>query len=196
MQSLRLGAHAGRPRGHLRKHILISIRTHATGGKYNTPPIVFPCSSTIEAAISSACSRRSLCNLQNPLVSHLLTASNHNSLKRKPLPRKHSRPAPASKSLLGRSDGPLKLLLSRLRYMGKQCLCARIAHIIPFIGFAFLKTTPDEIHCVPARTARPLPIGRDSLGTRTCERGETATVEGKTRTASGEHFQREMAEVR
>jgi hypothetical protein len=35
-------------------------------GKYHAPPIVFPCSSTIEAASSSECSRRSLCNLREP----------------------------------------------------------------------------------------------------------------------------------
>jgi len=33
-------------------------------------------------------------------------------------------------------------------------------------------------------------MGRDSLGTRACERGETTTVEGKTQTTSGEHFLR------
>jgi hypothetical protein len=118
---------------------------------------------------------------------NLLTCSNHNSLKRKLLPREHTRPAPAFERFLRRGDRALKLFFSRLWHTGEQCLRARIMYVIPFIGLAFLKTTPNEIHGLPTGTVRSLPMGRDTLCTRTCERGETATIESKTRTTSSEH---------
>jgi len=100
--------------------------------------------------------------------------SNHNSLKCKLLPREYTRPKRSLKRFHGRNDRPLKLLLRRLQHAGTQGLRARIVHVIPLVGLAFLKKTAGEFIC----TARSLPMGRDSLGTGMCERGETS-AEGK-----------------
>jgi len=81
--------------------------------------------------------------------------SNHNPLKCKLLPREYTRLKRSLKRFHGRNDRPLKLLLRRLRHAGTQGLRARIVHVIPLVGLAFLKKTAGEFIC----TARSLPMG-------------------------------------